>query len=89
MFVLQNFKHVFSISLELFVIACCSLFMYIYHISAEVAQQFVIAENKGVVARQLLQCYFKLPIDGTALTPRGTTFLTVYAKHIILANTVE
>ena len=61
--------------------------VHVYNISAEVTQQF--AANKGVVARQLLQCYFKLPIEGAALTPRGTTFLTVYAKHIILANTVE
>ena len=63
--------------------------VHVYNISAEVTQQFVIAANKGVVARQLLQCYFKLPIEGTALNPRGTTFSTVHAKHIIPANSVK
>ena len=45
-----------------------------------------------VVAQQLLQCYFKLPIEGTSPTPRGTTFLTVYAIHVsckLLLNTLD
>ena len=42
-----------------------------------------------VVAQQLLQCYFKLPIEGTSPTPRGTTFLTMYGIHMILATAVE
>ena len=60
-------------------------------ISAEVTQQLFIvaAAIKRSVAQQLLQCYFKLVTEGTSLTPRGTTFLMVYAIHMSLATAVE
>ena len=45
--------------------------------------------NPKVCYTKILTVYFNLPIEGTALAPRGTTFLTVYAKHMILANAVE
>ena len=70
------------------VIVCCSVITYI---SAKVTQQMFIVRccnQKRVVVQQVLQCYFKLPIEGTSPTPRGPTFLCV-AMHMSLATAIE
>ena len=84
----QNFKNIFSIIIQLLLFHAvqCSC-----TISTEVTQQLFIvaAAIKKVVAQQLLHCYFKLPIEGSNPTPRGTTGLTEYAIHMIVATAVE